>query len=529
MSSSKENGQPHFDARDSQKLRRAIGLGTAGRLAVERAVEEAAALKESGTMAEKASVILPTALHSCKLAKAVVEQLLSSTGELVDYTETPGVLSQAMSNVSSLLECSEAIMVRSLSEDAEAAAKDGTLERFRELFPQSAEEVASQEVRLRLYLSRETYGAYDFILERDEYQKWLHSRSPTMLGIMTLYGRFAPVVYINCRHERPLDAVAILQCLIWSIISKRPRDVFVHSLLDVDYYAQTFKHADDFDELWRVFVQLVKSLRQVWIILDSVHDCKGDLRDLLGGLTKLVESSQSGPCVKVALSSRQSAAFCSMVPNAVHYTPQDMRNGVSIYVEQELQRVTAPWKDSSLLVRYAVEAIDRLGGGIYWAQLVINRLRLKASSEKARQYLTGLRRLEQIETALVQNFKSNGNVFNQGFAVILQSDKPLTANQVHAALRQDSPSVIEGISVDDLRSLLLDNSGGTLLYLDGAFIVPTRVFRPLQVEWLKLRTRCTPAVKTHHRRKSSKQAKPDPLILSPTSWPPLVPPSDPKH
>lgn len=206
---------------------------------------------------------------------------------------------------------------------------------------------------LQFQLARQTHGVCDFIPKTEQYETWVHSRSSILLGVVGDLGsgkpiisaflcgkarasasENSPVVWLHCMPVLRATRLRLLRALIWKIPKQRP-DILLKNLHVKKHYIQLFRDATTFELLWPIFTQIVRCLNELWIVVDSIHDCEDGRVALIGKLKILIQQLDSRTRIKVAVSSRHVSDF-----PAAHTVTSVHGPGITTYVRPNSPRST---------------------------------------------------------------------------------------------------------------------------------------------------------------------------------------------
>jgi hypothetical protein len=132
----------------------------------------------------------------------------------------------------------------------------------------------------------------------------------------------SPVVWLHCYPQTRTACTYLPRSLIWKILEQRP-DVLLKKIHDQNHYIRLFYEAKTFDVLWGIFLQIVSTIKQVWIIVDSIHDCDNGKSMVIDKLKSLTSSGSLHTRIKTAIISRN----VSDLDNA-----QNMCQGITEYM-----------------------------------------------------------------------------------------------------------------------------------------------------------------------------------------------------
>ncbi|KAL4745024.1 hypothetical protein BDW72DRAFT_199035 [Aspergillus terricola var. indicus] len=125
------------------------------------------------------------------------------------------------------------------------------------------------------------------------------------------------------------------------------------------YYVKLFREATTFGALWPLFLDIVKALRDVWIVLDSIHGCR----------TK----------IKLVIGSRHTSDLSPATNTVFEYSASDLRQVSVDYIAHEAAEMG---EQGSLLREVTtdfVDTVDRLGGQMAWRGTLIHLVKAASS------------------------------------------------------------------------------------------------------------------------------------------------------
>lgn len=207
-----------------------------------------------------------------------------------------------------------------------------------------------------------------------------------------LAGEDAPVVWLHCNGASRSTRMYLLHPLVWKIIEQRP-DILLKRMRDQHHYIRLFREADTFESLWTVLLQIAVYIRELWVVIDSIHDCKDGNSILIRNLGTLVDKVAPYARIKVVISSRHMTDLSGVTTNILEYTAADMREGILHYVHQQLE---AQGQASFGLATQVTDVISSVGGGLHWARAVVDVLRGQTSEASLKGVLSVLTTQEAI-------------------------------------------------------------------------------------------------------------------------------------
>lgn len=368
----------------------------------------------------------------------------------------------------------------------------------------SASAQKDEDSFLQFQLARQTHGVCDFILKTDQYETWAHSRSSILLGVVggpgsgkTIVSAFlcgkarasasenSPVVWLHCIPVLRATRLRLLRALIWKILEQRP-DILLKNLHVKKHYIQLFRDATTFEKLWPIFTQIVSCLSELWVIVDSIHDCEDDRVELIGKLKMLIQQLDSRTRIKVALSSRHVSDFPE-AHTVLQYTADDMQAGITTYVRHEFQQ--RGWSEDSGnyadLVHSASNTTSAVGGGLFWARAVVHVAVAQASENAAMDVLSQLESPGAVIGCLWKEIYYRPRapqVLIQSIAELLVSipGSPVTITDLYRMLTRDKPEALHGVGIDLFKTVVQTQFCGLASQVNGRYGIPNEIRKHLR-------------------------------------------------
>lgn len=370
--------------------------------------------------------------------------------------------------------------------------------------------VAAQEDEdafLQYNLLRQTYGTCDFILERQAFHTWKNSKGSQILGLIGgpgsgksiissfLYSQaqvhakeHSPVIWLHCNQNTRSSRLNLLRSLTWKVVEQRP-DILLKKLHDQGHYIRLFHEAKTFEMLWPIFVQVVGAIRELWIIIDSIHDIKDGRSLLIENLRSLINMASLHTQIKIVLSSRHVSDLSVVTNNMIEYTAQDMQQGIATYVGHELASSKGTIVDGPSIRQLSIDRIQSLGGGLHWARAVIHLIKSTSSEDHARCLLSSIGTQESVighlwDQVLSTNQSQQELVQNLGEMMATHILNPLSVMRIYDMLAERKPEVVAGVGVDVVGKLVKHDFAGLLSTSDGRYGMPNEIGRLLLQEML---------------------------------------------
>ncbi|KAI0834424.1 hypothetical protein F5Y06DRAFT_300525 [Hypoxylon sp. FL0890] len=459
-------------------------------------VQRAADASKSAYIASRPSQMATIALQQAE------------TSQTTQHVASYGVRALHLANMSLRMVANRDLSVDKFQRDANEALCSGSLLLLRQFLLSSANEIDENDLILQKWQTIEAWNTYDFVLENDQYRSWLQSPTSSMLGItgpagsgktaisaliyreimkMSMAKDWTPTVFLNCGPKCKHTASSILLALIWDIVRKRPDTL--SGVGGVEELIKRISQADTLESLFTILCRLIQSLAQVWVVLDSVHDSESDTEKLLDKFAELVRERTPKVQVKVLVTSREKFILGKSFGPVLTYTHKDMEQGVMKYVKKKLGRLSKCKPEgprANDLVADAVEATNRLGGGLFLARVIMSRLQGQRSLRAAQRYLCNLHKIEQIESSLLSNITREpevARVIIAALIAILRNTRPLATFELRDQLIKDQ-IITESVSVTELYSCLYSRVKGFVYCVNGYFVIPTRAIKPLSLDFL---------------------------------------------
>lgn len=337
---------------------------------------------------------------------------------------------------------------------------------------------------LHSQLARQTYGTCDFILETEAFRDWQNSRGSAFLGLVggpgsgkTLLSAFlydkmqllaspgAPVIFFHCDTNLCTNPFDILRSLTWRIIEQRP-DLLLKHLNDKTYHIRLFRKANSFELLWPIFCNLVKSVPEMWIIIDSIHQCDETRSRFIEKVEEITRTVGGGRRLKVIVTGRHLKELTCVSNSVLTYTAQDMNRGLERFVNQELSVSRNDEVELPSLIQEATETVIRTGGGLLRAGAVVQLMKSTPSISTARQLLAQISTIDDIVWHLWQYItRSDEDVsLIRAIACILRDAQGhMTSTEIYNTLVRECPEGFKNpVGVEKITSLLKSQFWGLL-------------------------------------------------------------------
>ncbi|KAK7987266.1 hypothetical protein PG996_006133 [Apiospora saccharicola] len=347
----------------------------------------------------------------------------------------------------------------------------------------------------------DTYG---FVLKHELYTQWaatpesalLSIGGPAASGKTIIAGlihealRTSPGIkgvysFVNCCPQRSTTPTDILQAVLWSMFAQRP-DTAMDASRGEGEWLELLSRADSIDAYWVIFVKLARHVNTVWLVLDSIHDCSGDIQGLLGRFAGVAANPDIGFTLKLVVTTRDHGILGNRLEAAsrLTYTAEDLDVDWSIYKaigELNPSGVVDPGR----VLPAAIAAVQRMGGGLFWARAVLSQVRGKdaRSSKAAIKYFEKLQDHEQLDSQLVARLmrdQARRHFVLAVVAVLIDSSTPVSAHEILARLAGQGDDKCEGgrtATVEDVETVLTDDTLGLFRSFNGNWVVPSRFLR----------------------------------------------------
>lgn len=348
-------------------------------------------------------------------------------------------------------------------------------------------------------IDRGKSGSHEFILNHPRFTQWLTNGASSVLIIVAgsgtgktimsalIYNRatkyassgdMTPVLFHNCRPPRQNTSITILRALISGIISRRSDVVLMDDAPNMEYWTASFANASTFEKLWSIFAQLVRALHEVWIVLDSIHDCSEGLDELLSCLCDLTRDSSVK--LKVVFTCRE-PGLSEVVGNVIEVTPKDLEQGTRDYIQREHPELHQD------LIQPALDATCRLGGGPYWAQIVMGLTKAKNDKKAAKAFLVKLRNHAQVGNCIITAVSESRQDLGLALlAILLEATLPLNSTHILQHLRETRFSNWVNVADADIVTDHLTKYFGTVACMkDGSILLPTQEIGDVTIKWAR--------------------------------------------
>lgn len=364
---------------------------------------------------------------------------------------------------------------------------------------------ADEDSFLEYNLARQTYGTCDFILDHESFRIWRNSRSSQILGLIGGPGsgksvisaflfsqsrltakEHSPVIWLHCDSHTRSSRLHLLRSLTWKVIEQRP-DILLKKLHDQSHYIRLFQEAKSFETLWTIFAQIVVAIKELWIIIDSIHDCKDGKSLLIQQLRSLVDKEGLNTKIKIAISSRYATDLSKVTANLVQYSAQDMRQGISNYFEEELISPEGISQGDVIVRSRALEVIEEMGGGLHWARAIIHLLHTTRSKEDPNEVLDNLTSpesvIQKLWVYLIHDCKVDGRLIRcLAELMSTHSLSPLPVMDIYNMLAEKEPEMMREVKVETVGELLRKDFSGFLSRVNGRYGMPNEIRRYLLLE-----------------------------------------------
>lgn len=390
-----------------------------------------------------------------------------------------------------------------IAEAEEWLTRDGGLQPLKTHLDTGIKDFIDDDRILSYSMDRGESGSHDFILDHPLFTQWLTTGGSSVLNIVAgpgtgktimsarIYhratkhassGNMTPVLFHNCRPPRQNTSTTILRALISGIISRRSDVLLVDDVFHIDYWTASFANASTFEKLWSIFYQLARALHEVWVILDSVHDCSEGLEELLSRLCDLVHKDSTVK-LKVVFTCRQ-AGFSEMVGHVIQVAPKDLEQGARDYIQREHPELHED------LVQPALDAACRLGGGPYWAQIVMGLTKAKNSKKAAKTFLFRLRNHAQVGSCIITAVSGPRRDLGLALlAILLEATLPLNLVQILEHLAESRFLNWVHVADADIVANHLAECFGTVACMKDEFILlPTQEIGDISIKWARAMT-----------------------------------------
>lgn len=299
----------------------------------------------------------------------------------------------------------------------------------------------------------------------------------------------SPIIWLHCHEVFRASRFNMLRSLVWKIIEQRP-DILLRRIHDQGHYIQLFRDATTFDMLWAILMQILTSLKELWIIIDSVHDIADGNDALINSFANLLKQPTLRTRLKVVISSRHVSDLKAVTDNVIQYTAEDMREGIAFYVSQELKECGLPVSDGSQIHRMALDTINSVGGGLHWARAVLHLLKTTDSDASGKQLLLELTSQETIIHHLWEDVTRSSTyqahrrlVWSLAEMIATPTFQPAPVMDIYNMLSERVPDVVHADGdIGHLGNILRRDLAGLVNTADGRFGMPNEIRRLLRQE-----------------------------------------------
>lgn len=358
-----------------------------------------------------------------------------------------------------------------------------------------------QESIVHFHLARQSPGSCSFVLRNNYYQDWSQSRRSKILGlvgasgsgktavsvfifnkIQSLAPEGTPVLFLNCMPGTNDSRMKLLQYMIWQILEQRP-DILFRNIRNKGYYMRLFREATTFDALWLIFMQIIRALEELWIVLDSIHDCP-DGKEFINDLMALVKTGGLRTRIKLAISSRNVSDVETISDGVMQYSAEDMQEGNLEYISHEASLMG---ERGSFLLNLAPEinaSIARIGGVAALRRPIVHLVLTTHSDDEARQLLSQITNIDSLADCLWKNINRHAEPRRSLIVAItrmlVDTGGQFTVMQIYNALRASEPQLLEGVNIASIGDLVKDELSAYASLGHGFFLIDNVVRQHFQ-------------------------------------------------
>ncbi|KAI9855289.1 MAG: hypothetical protein M1824_006216 [Vezdaea acicularis] len=312
-------------------------------------------------------------------------------------------------------------------------------------------------------------GTCEWLLDREEYVAWLNDENISVLWLLggpgtgkTMLSSFLVdkleerlqrtpktiLVYFFCDNKdanRNRDT-AILRGLMLQILRQLP-SLFKH--IQEDYELQPLAMFENFDTLWRIFLNMLKDSGRstIYILLDALDECEPQSRsNLVRAMSKLSTLSRIKGQFKLLITSRPSPESNnpSEYERQLHVDSAKIDKDLDKFIEARVAELPNKWP--ATLIRDIKDAmIEKKGGTFLWISYVLDDLsktkNLRLVKEKLRALPAGLKEVyDQILDRIDKDCRDDAKL---ALRWVVGARRPLTVGEFRVALGYSSATVME--------------------------------------------------------------------------------------
>lgn len=302
-------------------------------------------------------------------------------------------------------------------------------------------------------------------------------------NIQSLASEGAAVLFLNCIPVTHSSRMQLLRYMIWQLLEQRS-DVLFKWIRSEGYYMRLFREATTFEALWSLFTQIVRALEEVWIVIDSIHDCSDGRERLLSELKALTKSSGLKTRIKLAISSRHATDVETISDAVMQYSSKDMQEAIVEYVSHEAFLMG---DRGSILLKLSPEisaAVERLGGMTVWRGPIVRLVMSTSSDGEARQLLSRITSTDALVDSLWKNINQHPEprrtLIMAVIRILVNVGGQFSVMQIYNALHESNPRILEGVDINILGPLVKDELSAYTSFGHGFFLMENVVRQHFQ-------------------------------------------------
>ncbi|KAF9877162.1 nacht domain protein [Colletotrichum karsti] len=305
-------------------------------------------------------------------------------------------------------------------------------------------------------------GTAEWVFPTQQFQNWFHSDKSSILHLTGKIGSGKTVLTANvidhliaerksCQlvsfffvafdDAASLSAEHIIRCLIRQALDHSSvNDKFIHGLRKAE--SRFFSN----DALLGLWAEKVKSVDELFVVLDGLDECSESERELLlGCLAKLGDAVSGESRVKVLLSSRETIVDevdrSDLSVSRLGLSTANIQSDLSKYAEEILMQRVSTKKlkiDNEHLLQEVIRQVQRGGEGMFlWVFLTVEDLCTRKSDIEIRNALQTIpRNLSGTFDRALARIVANGHekVAHDTFRWAAVVRRPLATDQLREAL-----------------------------------------------------------------------------------------------
>jgi hypothetical protein len=271
--------------------------------------------------------------------------------------------------------------------------------------------------------------------------------------------------------------------MTWQIIEQRP-DILFRNIQSEGYYMRLFREATSFEALWSIFTQIVRSLEELWIVIDSIHDCSDGKERFIKELMALIKTTGLRTRIKLAISSRHVVDVETVSDVVIQYSAKDMEEATLEYISHE---ASVMGERGTLLLNLAPEigaAIRRLGGMAALRRPIVHLVMTTNSDDEARQLLSQVTNMDALIDCLWKILNRHPeprrSLVMAITRMLVNIGGQFTVMQIYNTLHDLDPQLLEGVSIKAVGDLVRDELSVYTSFGHGFFLMDNVVRQSFQ-------------------------------------------------